>query len=204
MALRSTARFTSTDSGAPELLPAPTSEATILAAATAQHLRQRLTIRYRSWRGAETARQVDPYGLVQHLGSWYIAGWCHLREDIRVFRLDRITALRLERETFEPPENFDARDHIVRSLALAPYRWHIEVVIDAPLAQVAPLVPDGVAAATCVPDGVLLESRMDRLKLFARFLAGLGFPFRVVRPAELHDEIRRIALVLLESAAEDD
>jgi predicted DNA-binding transcriptional regulator YafY len=196
-ALQATAEFTWTGLPAPEPLPAGADEATVLTAATARYLRQRLALRYRSWRGEETRRRVDPYGLVQHLGSWYLAGWCHLREDIRVFRLDRVVEIEMERATFEPPGEFDAREHVIRSLALAPYRWEVEVVIEAPLDEVRPLVPDGLAAASAIPGGTLLEARLARLEIFARFLLYLGLPFRVIQPPELRGEVRRTALLML-------
>ena len=35
-------------------------------------------------------RDVDPYALVHIGGKWQLVGYCHLRNDIRHFRLDRI------------------------------------------------------------------------------------------------------------------
>lgn len=202
-ALRDSTAFTWTAIGPPEAAPAEVPTETILTIASAAQQRQRLTLRYRVWQREETTRQVDPYGLVQHLGAWYLAGWCHLRADIRTFRLDRIIELRTERQTFEPPKGFDARDHIARSLALAPYRWEVEVIIKAPPVTVRPRVPDGLAAVNAAPGGTRLEARIERLEDFARYLATLDLPFRVIRPPELRDEIRRMALALLESADAD-
>ncbi len=44
-------------------------------------------------RGAATERDVDPYGLFQRGGAWFLAGWCHLRRAIRTFHLSRIVSL---------------------------------------------------------------------------------------------------------------
>jgi proteasome accessory factor B len=44
-------------------------------------------------RGARTERDVDPYGLFQKGGAWFVTGWCHLRKDIRTFHLSRIESL---------------------------------------------------------------------------------------------------------------
>lgn len=177
-----------------------TDGAIVLAVAMAQVERQRLTIQYRSWEGNETTRQVDVYGLVQHLGAWYAVGWCHLREDVRVFRLDRIQSLATEPATFDLPVNFDARGHVARSLATAPYRWHIEIILEATMEQALPLVPETLAALRPVPDGVLLESGFEHLGPFARFIVSLGFRFRIVQPDELRDEIGKIGVELLEIA----
>ncbi len=44
-------------------------------------------------RRARTERDVDPYGLFQKGGAWFLTGWCHLRRDLRTFHLGRVEAL---------------------------------------------------------------------------------------------------------------
>jgi len=61
---------------------------TVLALGEAIQRRRRVQMRYRSHR-EETERGVDPYGLALHWNHWYLAGWCHLRQAVRVFRVDR-------------------------------------------------------------------------------------------------------------------
>jgi proteasome accessory factor C len=39
---------------------------------------------------AVTERRVDPLEVSLADGHWYLRGWCHLREDLRSFRVDRI------------------------------------------------------------------------------------------------------------------
>ena len=39
---------------------------------------------------ALTERRVDPLTVSLHDGHWYLRGWCHLRTDLRSFRVDRI------------------------------------------------------------------------------------------------------------------
>ena len=53
---------------------------------------RRVWMRYRGG-SDETERAIDPYGVVHHRGRWYVVGWCHLRDDVRMFRLDRVLAL---------------------------------------------------------------------------------------------------------------
>jgi predicted DNA-binding transcriptional regulator YafY len=51
------------------------------------------------------ARRVEPLGRVGAERDWYLVGWCRLRGAVRVFRLDRITAVELtvERSPERPP-----------------------------------------------------------------------------------------------------
>ncbi|MEC0182042.1 YafY family protein [Paenibacillus peoriae] len=66
----------------------------------------------------ETAslRSIDPYGLVLWKGQWYIVAYCHHRQEIRSFRVDRITGLRCSGASFIRPAHFSARDFLLQSL----------------------------------------------------------------------------------------
>lgn len=52
----------------------------------------------------KTARTVEPYQLVLKNGHWYLQGYCHKRNDFRLFRLSRMSNLQLKEETFAPRE----------------------------------------------------------------------------------------------------
>ncbi|MGW8568526.1 helix-turn-helix transcriptional regulator [Isoptericola sp. NPDC055881] len=47
-------------------------------------------IRYASGDGTPTTRDVEPVLFGSVTGSWYLIGWCRLRDAMRWFRLDRI------------------------------------------------------------------------------------------------------------------
>ena len=57
-------------------------------------MEQHRTIRftYFSPKG-ESVRTVEPYYLVFHWSTWYVWGWCQLRQDFRLFKLNRMTEL---------------------------------------------------------------------------------------------------------------
>ncbi len=50
----------------------------------------------------ETVRKIWPLGLTYWGKVWTLIAWCELRNDYRVFRLDRIDELSHTNETFEP------------------------------------------------------------------------------------------------------
>lgn len=60
----------------------------------------------------ETARTVDPYHLVNYMGTWHLIAWCHEREDLRDFVLARMKDTRVLDETFRIPANFDIQKHL--------------------------------------------------------------------------------------------
>jgi len=61
-------------------------------------------------------RLVDPYRIIYWNNKWYVIGFCHLRNDIRSFRVDRIESLMLTENKFNRPENFSARDFFMKNL----------------------------------------------------------------------------------------
>ncbi|MFI7547768.1 helix-turn-helix transcriptional regulator [Actinoplanes sp. NPDC049599] len=146
-------------------------------------------------------REVDPYGLVFHSGRWYLVAHDHRTDEIRSFRLDRITAAAPTGAGFEAPPNFDAVAHVTRQWAGLPWKWEVEVLIEADVAQVRRRVPAAVADVTEVADGVRLSCRAQSLPGMAQMLAGLGWPFTVVRPDELRTALAEHAANLVRYAA---
>ncbi len=88
-----------------------------LVSATTHHRRIELTY-WTASRDAETRREVDPYHLASVDGQWYLVGFCHLRNAVRMFAPARIRALRVTGMTFLPPDGFNIEEHLGRSFAV--------------------------------------------------------------------------------------
>lgn len=56
---------------------------------------------YTSGRGEESERTCEPIGVVLKGYSWYLYGYCRLREAYRIFRLSRIERLTMLEQRFE-------------------------------------------------------------------------------------------------------
>ncbi|MCL6433971.1 MAG: WYL domain-containing protein [Leptolyngbyaceae cyanobacterium HOT.MB2.61] len=68
---------------------------------------------YTASRNAVSERKLDPYVLHIYRGTNpYVIGYCHQRQEIRWFRVDRIKQLEILDQTFVPDPTFDARDHL--------------------------------------------------------------------------------------------
>jgi predicted DNA-binding transcriptional regulator YafY len=57
--------------------------------------------------GEETSRRVDPYAVFPYVRSWHVVGYCHLREDVRIFKVDRIKSVRQTEHSYSPRDDFD-------------------------------------------------------------------------------------------------
>jgi predicted DNA-binding transcriptional regulator YafY len=176
----------------PQTETAPESAVVVTFSAAAQQ-RRRIQFGYRSWREETTERAIDPYGVVYFAGRWYAAGYCHLRQDLRVFRLDRVLSATLLNQWFTRPEGFDSLAFVQRTVANTPGEWAIEVLLKTDLATAQCQVPRWLALLEQAPEGVVLRCNVQRLEWVAHFLAGLGCPVLVRRPPELRDALRQLA-----------
>lgn len=61
-----------------------------------------ISFEYIAHHGKKTLRTVEPYQLVLKSGHWYFQGYCHMRNDFRLFRLSRISNLQIKEENFIP------------------------------------------------------------------------------------------------------
>lgn len=165
--------------------------------------RQQLHLRYLSFHGVESERAFDPYGIVFHDGYWYTSGYCHLREDLRTFRIDRILALEPLEKSFERPAEFDALSHVLNSLGSIPGPYKVEILLKTTLEEAQRAVPPMVGSLEETPEGIILRRAVPRLEWMAYFLIGLDFPTVILQPEELRVLVRQIAKRLLHMAGDE-
>ena len=161
----------------------------------AVRLRKRVALRHRSAAtGAELARQVDPYGLVYKQGAWMLVGFCHLRQGIRSFRLDRVAAVtlapRLRVPDFERPE-VNLRSFAERS----PWRFevHAPVEVELEVAAGAALLDEDVGERVErreLPDGrIRLRFRCSNTSYLLERVRVAGDELSLRAPPELLAEL---------------
>ncbi len=171
---------------------APTTEALGTFSLAAQQ-RRRVWMRYTTWQREETERVIDPYDVVYRDGRWFVVGYCHLRADLRVFRLDRVARAQMREETFTPPPDFDSLAYVTRSLATVPGRWSIDVLLKTTMEDAQRQVPPTLATLDQEASGVVLRCFVQRLDWFAHVLVGLTCPLVIRRPPELREALRQLA-----------
>lgn len=165
---------------------------------TAAQTNTQVYLRYQSWRGDESERAFDPYGIVFNEGFWYTAGYCHLRHDLRTFRLDRIVALEPLEPSFTRPENFDILAHVLNSIASWPGTEQIEVLLETSMEQAQSMIASLMGTLEPTENGVIFRRAANQLDWVAHILISVDFPVHIIQTAELRGMIRSLGLKALQ------
>ncbi len=144
-------------------------------------------------RNEVTHRTVDPYLIHCHEGNWYLIAHCHVRNDIRIFALNRMLAIELTDDYFHKPADFSIEAYLKDSfniirggetyhvvLKFSPYQarwmrerqWHHS--------QKLTELADG---------GLLLELTVQGLDEVKRWVLQYGGEVEVLEPAVLRSNI---------------
>ncbi|MBM7555641.1 helix-turn-helix transcriptional regulator [Halanaerobacter jeridensis] len=74
---------------------------------------RRIKINYYSFSSDETTqRKIDPYAVFFRRRDWYLVGFCHLRNQLRMFRFSRILEWEHLDQYFELPNDFDLDTYV--------------------------------------------------------------------------------------------
>ncbi|PKM20502.1 MAG: transcriptional regulator [Gammaproteobacteria bacterium HGW-Gammaproteobacteria-15] len=152
-----------------------------------------VTICYASYQQAPVFRQVDPYGLLFRSGRWYMSGYCHLRQELRTFRLDRLQQIELLQQCFNRPANFDTAEHFTSSLYGMPGNLDVQVLLHTDKHTAAQAMGETASMLKPQADGLLLNTRTDSCYCLAQWLSQLPFDFSIIAPIELKHALKQQA-----------
>jgi predicted DNA-binding transcriptional regulator YafY len=157
---------------------------------------ERLRFNYRAREGAVSVRDVEPHRLVHTGQRWYLAAWDSGRNDWRTFRVDRIAPKLTAGARFIPrkqPEGGYAA-YVSRSISYAPYSFRARVTLHAPAATITERIPSWVGVLEAIDEKTCaLQTGAHSAETLAVYLSLLGVDFEVREPAELVDQIRKLA-----------
>ena len=172
---------------------APPGGESVLALADAARRGRRVRARYTASDGAESERELSPYGLVAHAGRWYVPAYDHAREAERALRADRFGAVRLGGPGRPPPAGFDPVAFVSRTLARVPWAHAVEVVLHEPAERARERFPPTLAELEPAGEHTVLHMRAESLDWVAGLLAGAGCGFEVRAPDGLRASVRALA-----------
>ena len=174
----------------PRTRPAVEGAARVLAAAVADNRQARLDY-YVPTRDETTQRVVDPIAVTRTQGRDYLDAWCHLAEDRRLFRIDRITGL----EVLESPRvahDLQARDLSEGLFEPGPDDLRARVRLSPEMrwfAEYYPVLTTREGRDGCLEATLAVSDERWLLRLALRFGPGLT----VLEPAQLRDRVADVA-----------
>lgn len=169
---------------------------TLTEIATAIRDSRRLRFDYVAGDGRDSAREAEPYRLVNNGRRWYLFCWDVHREDWRTFRVDR---LRLRtpggpRFTAREMPADDLAAYLVQNLSRSPYRYQARLTMHGSAAQVSAEVPPSIGVVEPVDERTCtLRIGSDDLDHLAVWIAAFGFDFDIHEPPELAEHMRTLA-----------
>lgn len=150
---------------------------------------------YSPYKEDKTTRRVEPLGLLLMGNHWYLAGWCRLREDYRMFRLDRF-------ERFQPtgiklpdsPEH-TLKDFYDNNLRHEKELTEVVVLFDKEMLR---YIGDqkyyhGWAWEKKTQDGTEMTFLVSHIEYFSRWLLTWGNAIRIIRPAGVNERVKSLA-----------
>lgn len=139
--------------------------------------------------GGESKREIEPYDLIYQWSGWYVWGWCRMRKDFRLFKLNRMVGLQTG-EIFEKrpaplpdlsPERIFPPAYQVKAKIEPAYKWRL----------IEEYGPDSFVEQQ---DGSLLFSFgfMDKISIVC-WIASFGEGAELLEPAEFRQDVVKFA-----------
>lgn len=133
-------------------------------------------------------RAVDPYGLPNISGIWYMTGYCHLRRELRMFRLGRMSDLALLDTTFERPCEYRIRKPEDSDRGQIRVRLLLDHVAMRRARETSGYYLRGEEPH---PDGMIVTAVWGKTEELIGWILGFGSRARVLDPPEIAEMVLR-------------
>jgi predicted DNA-binding transcriptional regulator YafY len=157
---------------------------------------------YTMSRKSHSRRKIAPYKIWFFDGTFYLIANCGLREDIRIFALDRIKALALTDDFFTTPEEFNIDEFMRSSFGVfhgAPV--HVRIWFAPEIAgYIGEKIWHDSQRLDSQPDGsVIFEAEVAGIEEIKYWVLKWGAKARVLGPESLREETRREVEAMLQN-----
>jgi predicted DNA-binding transcriptional regulator YafY len=135
----------------------------------------------------QSIRIAAPYGLVLVHGAWVLIGHCELRQELRHFRLSRMSEFHLLEDKFKRPSDFNLRDYE------PPDDRNIYVCILVDASIMDKVKESGSFYMEAMEDhkgGMLMTLRVRHPEEVLQWVLGWGADVVVLEPESLRNQVR--------------
>lgn len=148
-----------------------------------------LSFEYADRHGNRTVRIAEPYQLILKSNHWYFQGYCHIRNDFRLFRLCRMSNLLIKKETFTPRDYQKPQLYFDDILATMQTKIKIRVhqsIMDRVLdfCTYDDIIPDG-------DENYIVQFPFIENEYYYDILLSFGDKCECLEPLHIRDELKR-------------
>jgi len=138
------------------------------------------------YKKGETKRRIEPYRLIFKWSSWYVLGFCMDRKDFRLFKLNRLWNLKMDKETFSareiPEEKLSLEDYFAEG------KFYLKAVFEE--SEKHRLIEEYGIDSYCVNEDkkLLFERNFASYENMREWIFSFGDKVSVLAPAELQKD----------------
>jgi predicted DNA-binding transcriptional regulator YafY len=149
---------------------------------------------YTITRNKQTLRTVNPFHLMFKGGFWYLIAFCHWRNEIKIFRIDRIKDIQQTNKSFSIPSNFSLPSYLGKSWQVVRgdgETYKIEIKIFPPASRwVREEVRHHTQKITTLDnETILFTAEVPSFIEIKKWVLQLGSCAQVIEPEELKNEV---------------
>jgi predicted DNA-binding transcriptional regulator YafY len=137
----------------------------------------------------EIRRSIEPYFIEFRWNSWYVFGWCKLREDFRRFKLNRLWDLKLTVNKFSPrpvlAEKANGEDAF-------PEPYNMKILFEKSM-RFRLIEEYGLNCYKETADGLLLDFYYTNKNYVFSWLLGFGDKAEIISPEDIRNEFAALA-----------
>ncbi|MBI2174668.1 MAG: WYL domain-containing protein [Candidatus Omnitrophica bacterium] len=151
-------------------------------------------------RNATSRREVDPYRLWYAAGGLYLIAYCHLRQDVRMFAVERVRTITLTDHPYQMPLGFNVEEYVQDALmVMRGRRIEVELLFSkAAAAWVNDKSWHPSQETSLLKDGRLrMTLKVADTTELVGWILSFGSQVRVVRPDSLSAKVKEEARKIL-------
>lgn len=150
---------------------------------------------YSPYKDQFTQRDVEPLGLLLRGNNWYLAGWCRMRTDYRMFRIDRIEHYKKALGQLSDPPEHTLKEFSEQSLREEQDLEEVVVQFDQEMIRYMgdQKYYHGWVSEEEAESGVAMTFLCSSLEYFARWLLIWGSGVEIKKPEQLKTRMRELS-----------
>jgi predicted DNA-binding transcriptional regulator YafY len=135
-----------------------------------------------------TNRKIDPYNLVYKESSWYVIGYCYLRDKVRIFKIIRMDDIDVLNEKYDKSRYYSLYSFMSNTLNLNPGReYDVEILFYPPAST-------WIKEKNWLPtqeiyerdnNSIVFKATVNGLTDIKKWILGFGENAKVLKPKEL-------------------